>query len=184
MSRYWRSAILSCGLVVTMLLTACSGNDAQPTAPSATNSDGIDSDSALYAFVTQTQPFASYARFPNVDVIRSGSSAHQPLVLVSMNATASAALQNGRLPAGTKFPDGSVILKEVRIAENGPPSIYAVMYKNPNNSRAGGGWVWAEFRPGGSVAYSTNDRGGGCTGCHSLAQGLQNDLVRTFERQQ
>ena len=172
-------------LVVTALasVTACRGDGQLALAPSASNSAAVSSDAALFALVTQGQPFSSYARFPGVDVVTSGSSAHQPFVRVSLNATAASALQSGRLPAGTRFSDGSVIFKEVLPTENGAPTVYTVMYKDANNSLAGEGWLWAEYAPGGSVVYSVANRGGACTGCHLLGQGRQNDFVRTFERQ-
>ena len=172
-------------LVVTAVtsVTACRGDRQPPLAPSAPGSAAVNSDAALFALVTQGQPFSSYSRFPAVDVVRSGSSAHQPFVRVSLNATTASALQNGRLPAGMRFPDGSVIFKEVLPTASGAPTVYTVMYRDANNSLAGEGWLWAEYSPGGSVVYSVTSRGGACTGCHSQDQGRQNDLVRTFERQ-
>lgn len=146
---------------------------------------GITSDSDLFAFVTQTQPFSTYALFPNLNAdaegILAASSAHQPLIRVSLNATAAGALKDGRLPRGTAFPDGSVILKEVLTGRT--PTVYAIMYRDRNNANAGNGWLWAEIRPSGSVEYSIARRGAACAGCHSLGDGPQNDLVRIFERQ-
>ena len=158
----------------------------EPAPPAPTPSPRITSDSALFAFVTQSQPFAMYAPFPALDAAPDGtlvaSSAHQPLIRVSLNATAAGALQNGRLPAGTAFPDGSVIFKEV-LTSGRQVSLFAVMYKDRTNTSAGNGWVWAELRPNGGVEYSMANRGGACTGCHSLDRGPQNDFVRIFERQ-
>jgi hypothetical protein len=174
------------GLAAVLSDAGCRGGGDPPTMPSdapPAASDVVNSDQALFRFVTVTQPFGSYPRFPNVDVLGSGSSAHVPFVRVSMNATAFAALQNGRLPAGTQFPNGSVIFKEVLPSQSGSASVYAVMYKDRGNPLAGDGWLWSELRPDGSVVYAVTDRGRACTGCHSLEQGLQNDLVRTFERQ-
>lgn len=146
----------------------------------------IASDADLFALVTKTEPFSAYRLFPNADEIASGtlngSSAHRPLVRTSLNATALGALQNGRLPNGTAFPNGSIVFKEVR-TDGGTTVTYAIMYKSPANRLAGGGWLWAELSPTGTVGYSVSNRGGGCTGCHSLERGVQNDLVRTFERQ-
>ena len=83
-------------------------NPAQPGEPAPVPSPRITNDAALFAFVTQSQPFATYAPFPALDAAPDGtliaSSAHQPLIRVSLNATAAGALQNGRLPAGTAFP--------------------------------------------------------------------------------
>ena len=146
----------------------------------------IGSDSAFFTFVTQTQPFSGYAPFPNLSIGGDGtlpaSSAHQPLIRVTLNAAAAGALQNGRLPPGTTFPDGSVIFKEV-LSSPGVVSVYAVMHKDRTNTNAGSGWLWAEYRPDGGVVFSMTNKGSACTGCHSLAQGPQNDFVRIFERQ-
>ncbi len=146
----------------------------------------VASDATLFEIVSVTQPFRRYALFPHVDSVTSGtlngSTAHQPLVRVSMNATALGALHNGTLPAGTRFPDGSIIFKEVRTT-NGRATIYAVIYKQSNNPLANNGWLWAEYRPDGSVLFSIAGRGSGCVGCHAREQGPRNDYVRTFERQ-
>ena len=142
----------------------------------------VTTDAQLFALIATTDPFAAYRLFPNADEIASGSSAHQPLVRTSMNAIAFSALQNGRLPAGAKFPDGSVVFKEVRANAEGTTT-YAVMFKSTSSPHAGGGWLWAELNPNGTIGYSISNRGSGCVGCHSLGLGLQNDPVRTFERQ-
>ena len=156
-----------------------------PPAPTPTVTE-IASDADLFALVTKTEPFSAYRLFPNADEIASGtlngSSAHRPLVRTSLNATAFGALQNGRLPNETAFPNGSIVFKEVR-TESGTTVTYAIMYKSPVNRLAGGGWLWAELSPSGTVGYSVSNRGAGCTGCHALERGVLNDLVRTFERQ-
>src|SRR5262245_55280033 len=181
------AAVVS-GLIVigSALQSSCSNKSDTPAAPSPTSVNAISDDASLYRFITDTEPFRAYTAFPNAAEITSGtlngSSAHQPLVRVSMNATALGALQNGRLPAGTKFPDGSVIVKDVR-SSSGVTNAYTVIYKSSASSLAGNGWLWAEFRPDGSVAYSIRNRGTDCVSCHSREQGPQNDFVRTFERQ-
>lgn len=146
---------------------------------------GVTSDSALFTQVTQTEPFTSYTLFPNADSVTSGtlngSTAHQPLVRVSINTTAFNALQAGILPAGTRFPNGSVVFKE--IITGGQTTLYAVMSKDSANSLAGNGWLWAEYYPDGRVAISVEGGGSACVSCHSREQGVQNDYVRTFERQ-
>ncbi len=92
------------------------------------------------------------------------------------------ALKDGTLPAGAKFPNGSIVFKEVRTT-GGVTMSYAVMYRNAASDLAGEGWLWAEFAPDGRVYTSIRDRGNGCVSCHALERGRQNDLVRTFERQ-
>ncbi len=174
------------GLLIALLMTvACDGGNRTPAEPSP---DGRIRDSAaLFQAITQTDPFPAYTLFPDAEEFTTGrlngSEAHRPTVRVSLNARAMAALQGDRLPAGAHFPDGSVILKEIRPRADSPAVLYAVMYKDGGNALAGDGWLWAEFRPDGSVGYSISERGAGCTSCHRREQGPRNDLVRTFERQ-
>jgi hypothetical protein len=147
---------------------------------------GISSDGELTKIILREQPYSTYRAFPDAEEIVSGrldgSNAHQPLVRVSMNETAFGALVTGKLPDGATFRDGSVIVKE--IVEGGRTSLLAVMYRDRLNPLAGEGWLWAEYKPDGTVMVSLHDRGAGCTACHSRAQGPLHDLVRTFERQE
>lgn len=176
-----RIVVLASLLAMVTWCMGCSGDR-----PTTTTTSGVSSDSALFRVLTETEPFGSYSLFPNAEAVTAGtlngSTAHGPLVRVSLNATAAGALQNGRLPPGTRFPNGSVIFKEIQTS-GGATIVYAVMYKDGGNRLASNGWLWAELYPTGSVAYSISNRGAGCTGCHLLEQGRQNDLVRTFERQ-
>lgn len=164
---------------------ACGQSNRTPAGPSP--NDGIRDSAALFQLITRTDPLTNYALFPNAEELAvgrlNGSEAHRSIVRVSVNARALGALQNGRLPAGAKFPDGSIILKEIRPRADAPVTVYAVMYKDAGNPLAGDGWLWAEFSPDGTVAYSVSNRGTACTSCHQREQGPRNDLVRTFERQ-
>ena len=145
----------------------------------------ISTDQQLFTLVTRTDPFTAYSLFPRADSVTqgtlNGSNAHQPLVRVSMNATAYNALRGDTLAAGSTFPDGSIIFKQIK--SNGQTILYAVIYKDRNNPVAGNGWLWAEYSPAGNVVVSITTRGGGCTGCHATEQGPRHDFVRTFERQ-
>lgn len=160
----------------------------QPTVqPTVQPAASIQDDASLYRLITQTEPLSTYALFPSVDEFTTGrlngSEAHNPIVRVRLNASAMGALQGGRLPAGGRFPDGSIVLKEIGPSAGAPPTTYAVMYRDAANRLSANGWVWAEFSPSGSVQYSVSNRGAGCAGCHQRERGQQNDLVRTFERQ-
>jgi hypothetical protein len=163
-----------------------------PSTPQATPAPSpvvatIRDDAGLFQLIAKDDPFGSYRLLPSAEEFASGrldgSDAHRPVVRVSLNAIAFAALQNGKLPAGGKFPNGSVVFKQVLDRAGAPPSLYAVMRKDDGGPVSGAGWQWAEYRPDGSVAYSIASRGGVCTSCHMRQQGPQNDLVRSFERQ-
>ena len=190
-ARWQFSLVTSACLVATLASASCGGSrDATigtPTSPSSPGS-AVLTDAALFALVTQTDPFGRYTVFPSADEFTTGrldgSEAHRPVIRVSLNRTAAGALQNGRLPAGARFPDGSVVFKEIRPSATAAPSLYAVMVKDSANPLAGNGWLWAEYGPSGSVTFSISSRGSACTSCHQRDQGPRNDSVRTFERQQ
>lgn len=100
------------------------------------NSGSVSTDAELFQLVTETEPFTTYSLFPRVDSLTSGtlngSNAHWPLVRVSMNATALAALQHDTLPRGSSFPDGSILFKQ--IISGNQTILYAMMYKDRSNS--------------------------------------------------
>lgn len=193
MKKTYRAVMLSGSLVVLGSAVMCSSDNrtvAAPTAPSPTPASPpttgttIATDAALFQLVTQAEPFGSYSLFPNAEAInRNASSAHRPADRVRVNARALTALQNGRLSPGTRFPDGSVIFKEILASNGATTTLYSIMYKEADNPLATNGWLWAEFNLNGSVAISINSRGAACTSCHSSGQGSANDFVRTFERQ-
>lgn len=94
------------------------------------------------------------------------------------NETAFAVLDStGELPSGSRFPVGSVIVKEVYSGNNN--SLYAVIKKEPSNSLAKDGWLWAELNTDGSTHYSAGNKGSGCSGCHGGAP--NRDFIRTFD---
>lgn len=171
-------------LVILLSFSLVSCRDAGTFNPPP-GTEQISTDPQLFALVTQTQPFTSYTLFPRVDSITSGtlngSHAHRPMVRVSMNAAAFGALQNDTLPAGSSFPDGSIIFKQ--IVDNAQTVLYAIMVKDRSNPLAGNGWLWAEYEPSGTVRFSITSRGSICTTCHALEEGTRHDFVRTFERQ-
>lgn len=166
---------------ISLVGAGCSDAGAPPAAgPNRT----IASDADLFRRITETSPFTGYALFPGVDSVASGalngSTAHQPLVRVSINPEGLGSLVADTLPAGGSFADGSVIVKEIREAEE--TTLLAVLMKETENQYAAGGWLWAEYHPDGTVVFSITRRGDGCVPCHSREQGPRNDLVRTFER--
>jgi len=167
---------------------ACGGSASTPSSPSGTSANTLRDDASLFRLVSQTDPFSRYTVLPNAEEFATGrlngSEAHRQVVRVSFNTVAAGALQNGRLPANTTFPTGSIVFKEIKPSATAAATLYAVMVKEAGNSLAGDGWLWAEYGPTGSVIYSLNNRGGACTSCHRREQGPRNDLVRSFERQQ
>ncbi len=178
------------GLLTVLIAATAAGSCGSPSTPASPTSDSasaIRSDAELFRLFTVTDPQGTYTVFPNAEPFTTGrlngSEAHRPVIRVLLNATAAGALRDGRLAPGARFPDGSIMLKEIRSTATTPPTLYAVMVKDRANPLAGSGWLWAEYGPSGSVAYPVSNRGGACTSCHLRENGPENDLVRTFERQ-
>ena len=173
-------------VVVATAVAAC-GGPSTPSGPTSDSGSAVRSDVELFRLFTVTDPQGTYTVFPNAEPFTTGrlngSEAHRPVIRVLLNATAAGALGDGRLAPGARFPDGSIIVKEIRSTATSPPTLYAVMVKDRANPLAASGWLWAEYGPSGSVAYPVSNRGGACTSCHLRENGPENDLVRTFERQ-
>jgi hypothetical protein len=94
---------------------------------------------------------------------------HNKPFRVRFNAIAQAALtDNGKLPAGGSFPEGSLIVKEIYDAGGNNLQLLAIMEKATGNSAAGAGWLWAEYNPDSKVVISVEDKGSACVSCHSI----------------
>lgn len=94
------------------------------------------------------------------------------------NSVANAALgSDGELPSGQTFPDGSLIVKELR--SGGNTTLFVVMKKEATNVNASNGWLWAEFNTDGSSVYSVSNKGDACTGCHGSS--INRDFTKTFD---
>lgn len=78
---------------------------------------------------------------------------------------------NGKLPIGSKFPEGSFIVKDVY--KNNAISFYAYMYKRNNK------WIWGEAYKNGEFIAKASDGEKLCVGCHS--QSGNRDLAVTFQ---
>ena len=138
------------------------------------NKTDTDADNALYSEITGS----GYSYYQSGNILPGVSPSPHGSFKLRFNATAVSALDStGELPTGNNFPTGSIIVKEVYDGSN--ISLYAVMKKDPSNGNAGSGWVWAEFHPDGSAAFSTGKKGDGCISCHNGSP--NRDLTRTFD---
>jgi hypothetical protein len=170
-------------VVISVLMSFSCQRASEPSSPP--DPQMVSSDDQLFALVNRGRTSPGFDLFPHVDSVvagsLNGSSAHQPMVRVGLNLAALKALPDGRATEGLSFPDGSIILKEIRM--NGGTSLFAVLYKERDNPLSSGGWLWAEYKPDGTVVFSIQNKGIGCIDCHSREQGPLHDHVRTFERQ-
>jgi hypothetical protein len=121
---------------------------------------------------------AGYKYYRSGAILNAASESPHGSFKLRFNNIAWSALDNsGKLPVGQTFPEGSIIVKEVYT--NNKLFIYAVMKKEPSDPNAVLGWIWAEYRPDGSPAFSLSGKGVPCTGCHS--ESLNRDYVRVFD---
>lgn len=127
---------------------------------------------------------SGYTYYKNSNDITASSpqSGHNDFFRVRFNSIALAALtDNGKLPEGGTFPEGSVIVKELHKLQDGTEQTgLAVMIKrkgDPNASEKD--WVWGEYFGGTTAnAKMVTSKGTGCLSCHA---GSKRDMVRVFE---
>lgn len=132
-------------------------------------------DQSLFELV-KDKNFAYY-KGENKVLPAAGGSPHGSFKL-RFNDKALAALDaTGKLPAGATFPDSSIVLKEVYTGNT--LTLLVPMMRARSNANSGGGWIWGEYSPDGSVIYSVTSKGGACVSCHSNSP--NRDLVRSFD---
>ncbi len=137
-------------------------------------SDPTSADGSLYALLKNNN-FAYY-KGENVILSPKGSSPHGPFKL-RFNAKAMAALDStGKLPAGSIFPDSSIVLKEVY---DGDKLKQLVPMMKSSGANSASGWVWAQYGDDGKIIYSVSKEGEKCVSCHQ-ANGNR-DLTLSFD---
>jgi hypothetical protein len=135
---------------------------------------GPDPDEALFEEIMGS----GYAYYQGGAILPADSASPHGSFRLRFNTIAQSALDStGELPAGGTFPDGSILVKEVY--DSTSLDLYAVMKKDPSNSNAGSGWLWAEYDTDESVINPINNNGTACVSCHSATP--NRDLVRTFD---
>lgn len=165
-------------IVCFICIAACkkdSGADTNTPAPTPTVV--LNTDSLLFA--KSTEPGFTWYR-QNDSIKRSSTaSAHSKYFRVRFNAIAQTALtDNGRLPQGSSFPQGSLVVKELYDTTTTPLKLVAIMYKDSTHSLAVNGWVWLELKGDGGMYISATEKGAQCIGCHSVNS---RDKVRVFD---
>ncbi len=140
--------------------------------------ESVPEDTDLYAEIMNTAGFEYYKNNSALQ-LSSKQSDHNAYFRIRFNSIAKVVLtDNGKLPNGGSFPDGSVIVTELFDASPGNVQIYAVMKKS-KSANAVNGWLWAEFQPDKTTAYSVSKKGADCTSCHSTNA---RDNVRVFNQ--
>ena len=88
---------------------------------------------------------------------------------VRFNEIANKALVDGKLPMNAKFPEGSLIVKEIYLADSKTARGYAVMKKDSSSPYQSAGWLWSEFPANGQSYFNIGitSKGSACLGCHN-----------------
>ncbi|MDX2000972.1 MAG: cytochrome P460 family protein [Chitinophagales bacterium] len=123
-----------------------------------------------------TDPNLYYYQSNNVILDAEGNSPHGSFKLRFNQIAWDALGPDGRLPVGATFPEGALVVKEVYSGND--LDLIAIMKKS-NASNSARGWLWNEMNPDGSVHYGVDNKGSGCTGCHS--GNTNRDLVNSFD---
>jgi hypothetical protein len=169
-------------VVVLLFLVTCKKEkqeETKTTIPTTAITAGINNvDSFLLAQSNMAQNFAWYK---NSDTIlrSSGPSAHKKYFRVRFNTIAKNVLtEQGKLPVGGTFPEGSFIVKELYDSSNGQLQLLAFLFKDPGSTYSSNGWLWSEWKPDGGEYISVKEKGAQCVGCHSSNS---RDYVRLFD---
>jgi zona occludens toxin (predicted ATPase) len=157
-----------------MVFTSCKHDE---STPEPANQPIVNADSLLY--YSSLGP-GSYNWYLQNDSVKRSSSAspHSKYFRVRFNAIAKNALaSDGKLPAGSAFPAGAMVIKELYDSVGAPLKYLAVMYKDNTHPNQASGWLWLEAKGNGEQYISTNEKGAQCVSCHSSGR----DYVRLFD---
>ena len=88
---------------------------------------------------------------------------------VRFNSIANNVLVNGKLPTNARFPEGSLVIKEIYLADKKTIRGYAVMKKDSTSPYQSSGWLWSEFSAAGQSYFNIGitSKGSICLGCHN-----------------
>jgi hypothetical protein len=138
-------------------------------------------DKELYDLAKETTGFTWYKNSSALLNKSSGSGHPQQFLRTRYNAIASSKLDaNGKIIAGTSFPEGSLIVKE--LYDNATTlGRYAILYKKAASPDADAkGWVWGYINADGGVAAEASKKGSSCNGCHSQSDNIDYMLMNKY----
>lgn len=165
-------------VVVAMAIIACclvSCGDKPFTSDDPT----VLTDAKMYDSAKKTIGFTWYKK--NDALLGKGShSGHsEPFLRTRYNAIATTVLDaSGSIKAGTVFPTGSIIVKELINSDRTTVGTYAMMVRQPTDPNADSkGWVWGYYRGSGDVRTSVSSKGNGCISCHSQSGNIDNTMM-------
>lgn len=145
------------------------------------DSQAEGTDKELYDMARETAGFTWYKKSEVLLNTTSGSGHSFPKLRTKYNEVAAVKLDaNGKITAGTIFPQGSLIVKEFHDSEE-KIGRYAVLYKNPDSPDADSkGWVWGYINADGTVAQAASKKGSGCSDCHNQSGNIDYMLMNKY----
>jgi hypothetical protein len=166
------------GAVMTIVaVSACSTNP--PTMTQTTMTPPAWTDASIFDTAKVRTNMVWYKK-TDVLLNRGSKSGHvEPFLRTRYNSVAAQMLDgSGKVKAGTVFAEGSIIVKELVLADRTTISTYAVMIKQKSDPNAdANGWVWGYVTGTGGVRDAVSRKGAGCIGCHSIARHIDNTLM-------
>jgi len=110
-----------------------------------------------------------------------GSGHSQPFLRTRYDDIASLKLSsNGKIIAGSSFPEGSLIVKEL-YTDASTLDQYAILYKQTGHKNADAkGWVWGYMKADGTVLYPSSNKGADCNSCHLQADNIDYMLMNKY----
>ena len=126
---------------------------------------------ALWAYITETNPYTEWSFFPGHEGMYPGQSPHGAFLKLYVNERALEAINAGE----TEMPDGAILVKENYADDQKTLAAVTPMYKKTGYNPEAGDWFWAKYQADGKVASAGKVEG--CINCHRTAQG--NDWLFT-----
>ena len=163
------------------LICSCKYHN-ENVSPIITN-DTVDygTDSIMYINAKSSKNYTWYYLKDSLLSRSSGSGHSQPFFKTRFNSIAATKLNSkGRILDNAKFPEGSMIVKELILADTSVTR-FAVMYKQTNSKNADvNGWVWGYINFDGTVSNPASKKGAGCLSCHSQTENIDNVLMNKY----
>ncbi len=162
--------ILSFSFAIIMTISSCKKDEAADL-----------TDTELYIMAKETSGF-TWFKNSDIKLDKSIGSGHtEPFLRTRYNAIAATKLGlDGKIIAGTTFPEGSLIVKEL-YSDASTLTSYAILYKQTNHKNAdSNGWVWGYVFVDGSTKVPSADKGSGCISCHTTDGNIDYMLMNKY----
>lgn len=139
----------------------------------------IDKD--LYEWAKEMTDATWYKNSDELLEKSAGSGHSMPYLRTWFNSIAAEKLDDeGKVIPGSKFGEGSLIVKELYGNET-TIDRYAILYKQSDHVTADdNGWVWGYVDADGEVASPASKKGDACIDCHSQSGNIDYVLMNQF----